>query len=405
MALPAPVVARPVRATAGRRALQLALLFGGLLVLGIVCGGRAQADGLSSDAGSLGAGHVAVREHVADSVQKLRGAGPRENPALSEATGSTEASDAPGPSTAASTATSAPERAKARPAAQAPAPVRPAAQASAPVRPAEPTPNPAAPEHAPGVQTSPDAKSSPEAKPASGVKRLARHLHDGPAAPSDPTAPATNVAKTTATAATATVRTYLTGPLRQQVEALGGDQVRLRSVADALRYLTAPVGATVRQVAGPVEELATRVVADLVGAWDRPGPPAATTPQQSDTPAAHGDRSGTAEYAEYAEYADRTHAAASAPQAYDVARFGDVQKAEAGARAEARPASPVVPQRPDGVPSAGASAGDGGSSRHGDLHAAAFGDRAPVLLASGATASAGTAPVVDRLRDIPEFPG
>ncbi|MGD6743779.1 hypothetical protein ACOKM3_18255 [Streptomyces sp. BH106] len=412
MALPAPV-ARLVRATAGRRALQLALLFGGLFVLGIVCGGRAQADGLT-DAGSLGAGHVAVREHVADSVGKLREAGSREAPDPSGESSASEATEST-KDTGAST--------HAKPTAPTQGPADPA---PAPVRPAEPAPNPVdaqhAPEanapgaeHAPGTNA-PNAEHASGVQHASGVKHLARPLHEKPAAPAAPSDPATRTSTSTRTL-TAPVHAYLTEPLRQHIEALGGGQVRLRSAVDALRYLTAPVGATVRQVTGPVEELATRAVAELVGAVPeqlthgrlgriigivdpadaRPAPPAVTEPQQADAAAVHGDRPATAEA--------RPHAAVSGPQAYDVAQFGDVQKAEAGARSEARPAAPVVPQRPDGVPSAGASAGDGGSTRHGDLHAATFGGRAPVLLASGATASAGTEPVVDRLRDIPEFPG
>ncbi|MFJ9126136.1 hypothetical protein ACIRJS_18780 [Streptomyces sp. NPDC102340] len=415
MALPAPV-ARLVRATAGRRALQLALLFGGLFVLGIVCGGRAQADGLS-DAGSLGSGHVAVREHVADSVGKLRDAGSREAPAPSKAS---EASKATEP-TKATEDTGASTHAKPTAPTQGreAAPAADPAPAPAPVRPAEPTPNPVDAQPAPGTDApnvdAPDAKHASGVQHVSDVKRLARPLHDKAAAPAA-SDPATRTATPTRTV-TAPVQAYLAEPLRQHIEALGGDRARLRSAVDALRYLTAPVGATVRQVTGPVEELATRAVAELVGAVPeqltdgrlggiirivdpadaRPAPPAATAPQQSDAPAVHGDRHATAE--------SRSHAAVSGPQAPDVAQFGDVQKAEASTQAAARPASPVVPQRPDGAPSAGASAGDGGSTRHGDLHAATFGGRAPVLLASGATASAGTAPVVDRLRDIPEFPG
>lgn len=415
MALPAPV-ARLVRATAGRRALQLALLFGGLFVLGIVCGGRAQADGLS-DAGSLSSGHVTVREHVADSVGKLRDAGSREAPAPSEASKAAESAKA----TESTKATGASTHAKPTAPTQGreAAPAADPAPAPAPVRPAEPAPNPVDAQPAPGTDApnvdAPDAKHASGVQHVSDVKRLARPLHDKAAAPAA-SDPATRTATPTRTV-TAPVQAYLAEPLRQRIEALGGDRARLRSAVDALRYLTAPVGATVRQVTGPVEELATRAVAELVGAVPeqltdgrlggiirivdpadaRPAPPAATAPQQSETPAVHGDRHATAE--------GRSHAAVSGPQAPDVAQFGDVQKAEAGTQAAARPASPVVPQRPDGAPSAGASAGDGGSTRHGDLHAATFGGRAPVLLASGATASAGTAPVVDRLRDIPEFPG
>ncbi|MGH4034250.1 hypothetical protein ACQB60_35630 [Actinomycetota bacterium Odt1-20B] len=51
------------------------------------------------------------------------------------------------------------------------------------------------------------------------------------------------------------------------------------------------------------------------------------------------------------------------------------------------------------------SVGDTSSPRHGDLHAAAFGDRAAVLLASGPVRASEGAPTRDRHRDIPEFPG
>ncbi|MFD7292833.1 hypothetical protein ACFV9W_06045 [Streptomyces sp. NPDC059897] len=398
MALPAPV-ARPVRATAGRRALQLALLFGGLFVLGILCGGRAQADGLS-DAGAAGAdslrsGHVAVREHVADSARKLREAGSRE----------------------------------------APAPVEPATD-----RPAEPVAEPAAePEHmhakapaAPAPATAPAPTRDRVTTPVRQATPAATPLPANDPAPVRPaeTAPhPTNTHPTNAQHAAHAVRQQASASaesLRKRLEAvrgesLGDGRARLGAAVDAVRYLTAPVGATVHRLTGPVEELATRAVADLVEAVPgqltdvglgglvgivdpaelRPEPPAATTPPGANAPAEreHGERPAKT------QATDRSHAAASGPQAYDVARFGDVQQAEADAQATARPAGPVVPQRPDGVPSAGASAGDGSSTRHGDLHAAAFGGRAPVLLASGAQASAGTSPVVDRLREVPEFPG
>lgn len=53
----------------------------------------------------------------------------------------------------------------------------------------------------------------------------------------------------------------------------------------------------------------------------------------------------------------------------------------------------------------GQSAGDGSSTRHSDLAAAAFGSGATARLLSGATASSHAAPTRDRHRDIPEFPG
>ncbi|RVU18320.1 hypothetical protein EOT10_32650 [Streptomyces antnestii] len=53
----------------------------------------------------------------------------------------------------------------------------------------------------------------------------------------------------------------------------------------------------------------------------------------------------------------------------------------------------------------GQSAGDGSSTRHCDLAAAAFGSGSTARLLSGATAPAHAAPTRDRQRDIPEFPG
>ncbi|MFI5657342.1 hypothetical protein [Streptomyces sp. NPDC051684] len=417
MALPAPV-ARLARATAGRRALQLALLFGGLFVLGILCGGRAQADGLSdagaSGADSLRAGHAAVREHVADSVRKLRGTGSREAPATAEST-SEPTTERPAQPAAE------PEHMHAKaPATPAPAavPAPPRDRIATPERQAAPaaTPSPA------------DAPSSTDASSSADAPSPAADLASIWAVEQAPTpVDVRHAAHAVRHKASVSAESLSAESLRERLESvrgesLGDGRARLGAAVDAVRYLTAPVGAAVHRLTGPVEELATRAVADLVAvvpgqlpdvglgglvddivdpANHQPQPPAATTPHEANASAEreHGERPTAA------QATDRSHAAASDPQAYDVARFGDGQKAEAGARAEARPAAPVVPQRPDGVPSAGASAGDGGSSRHGDLHAAAFGDRAPVLLASGATASGGTAPVVDRLREVPEFPG
>ncbi|TGA90323.1 hypothetical protein [Streptomyces sp. MZ04] len=53
----------------------------------------------------------------------------------------------------------------------------------------------------------------------------------------------------------------------------------------------------------------------------------------------------------------------------------------------------------------GPSAGDGGSTRHGDPCAASGDSRAPVRLLAGAGASQVSASLRDRHRDIPEFPG
>ncbi|MFI0237042.1 hypothetical protein [Streptomyces sp. NPDC016845] len=116
-------------------------------------------------------------------------------------------------------------------------------------------------------------------------------------------------------------------------------------------------------------------------------------------------------------YAPGPYALAPAgPTAYDPAGTGAVQENRADAhphRSSAarhtvapQPAAPHAPVHPGGVLVAGASAADGGGSRHGDLHAAAFaGRRVSVLLPPGAFASGTAAPVTDRHRDIPVLPG
>ncbi|MGA4850759.1 hypothetical protein ACOBQB_32640 [Streptomyces sp. G5(2025)] len=52
-----------------------------------------------------------------------------------------------------------------------------------------------------------------------------------------------------------------------------------------------------------------------------------------------------------------------------------------------------------------ATAVDGNASRHGDPHAAALDSRAPVRLLAGPGCPADSAPLRDRHRDVPEFPG
>ncbi|MEU8485414.1 hypothetical protein [Streptomyces sp. NPDC048641] len=65
---------------------------------------------------------------------------------------------------------------------------------------------------------------------------------------------------------------------------------------------------------------------------------------------------------------------------------------------------PAAPAFPSGS-TVGQSAGDGSSTRHSDLAAAAFGSSATARLLPGATAPSHAAPTRDRHRDIPEFPG
>lgn len=73
-------------------------------------------------------------------------------------------------------------------------------------------------------------------------------------------------------------------------------------------------------------------------------------------------------------------------------------------KAAGSPTPAPVPAFPSGS-AVGQSAGDGSTTRHSDLAAAAFGSGATARLLPGATGSSHAVPTRDRHRDIPEFPG
>ncbi|MFJ9039143.1 hypothetical protein ACIRF8_21425 [Streptomyces sp. NPDC102406] len=231
-------------------------------------------------------------------------------------------------------------------------------------------------------------------------------------------------------------------------------------VLDTVRQVTEPVGEWAGQVVGGVAESVTHPLpggpdgppalpelpelpVDPGHALPQPGPsepadpadpaepavPAATadpaaasTAATAATTATSGARTASATAplahdpaAESGEHGARAHAVVqagprtfgSAATASDgpVRRGGTHHTPVARHTAAPAPAAPGTPQRPDGAPVANASASDGGASRHSELHATSFGVRVPVLLPPGALASGAPAPVADRHRDIPEFPG
>ncbi|MFJ8820190.1 hypothetical protein ACIREE_00245 [Streptomyces sp. NPDC102467] len=299
IASPAPAARLP-RAVLRRRALQLALLLGGLIGLGYLCGGQAHADDASGAAvGAPAPRHVAVRESVHE-------------------------------------AASAPER---------------------------------------KVRTAPGRVSGD-------------------------------------------VRARVAEPVREKVVKPAVDTVR-EVTEPVTEPVTESVGELTGQVVGGLVEKTPRPLPDVPPALpalpELPGMPGHSAPRP--VPAEPAEPAATqpvhAPAAERGKHsAPRAHGAATAgPTAYDSAWPGDVQRngvrhaSAARHTAAAQPAAPHAPPRPDGALVAGAAAGDGSSTRHGDLHAAAFGSRVPVLLPPGALASGGPAPVADRHRDIPEFPG
>ncbi|MYT68607.1 MULTISPECIES: hypothetical protein [unclassified Streptomyces] len=299
----APTV-RLAHAVGGRRALRLALLFGGLLVLVLLCGGRAHAsDASDGSAGIVPAAGLSVEPHLPAAGQKPAGK-PVENH------------------------------------------VRKSAQKSA------------------------QKAVTKAGRDTGAVVHHVREAVDAVAERADARTP----------------RTPLTGTVRT----------------------------VVRHVAEPVEELAGAVSRPLPEVPGLPGLPGAgaeppvpstgdTVPRPTTTPAPADREAAQHPTAKTRQSADVT--------GWDTARFGDgsatgAGRSAAGARhTEARPAAPSVPPGPDHAPVANTSLGDGSSTRHGDLHAAAFGSRLPVLLTPGATASGDASPVFDRLREIPQFPG
>ncbi|MFE6888881.1 hypothetical protein [Streptomyces sp. NPDC057694] len=332
----APVV-RPLRAVDGRRALQLALLFGGLIVLGLLCAGRAQA---SDSVGGVVPGarlsadpveRVSAELHLPASAQHLA-----QHPV--------------------------------QPQHPARKPVQNSVQNSVqhPVR--EPAQNP--------VPNSAQKSDGRQKAVVSGPGKGAPHALRAPAAASDIVRPFAG-----------TVRSAV----RQVVEPVVVLAGEVREAGGGL------VGAVARPLpSGPV------LLPQLPGIPGPPGagaePPAASVGTADPQPAARG--------AAQHPTAQRSAGATGDDPAWFGGESAAGGQSAVGARhVEARPAAPSVPPRPDNAPVANASVGDGGSTRHGDLHAAAFGSRVPVLLTPGATASGDARPVLDRLREIPRFPG
>ncbi|MCQ4214199.1 hypothetical protein [Streptomyces longispororuber] len=337
MALPAPAERLP-RSTGGRRALQLALLLGGLIALGFLCGGRAHAD---ASADSLVPHTAAVRDAASDAVRGVR------------------------------------ER------------------VVEPVR---------------------ERVAEPAAEPVR--EHLAEPVQE-------------HVTEPVRRQVTDPVRGRVVDPVREQVADRATEPVREHVVDPVNDRVLRPVLHTVGDVVRPVGELTGAVVGGLADAAPRPlpsgppswpglpglpglpgvsdpapQPPTAGVPQQPGTDAVPAGTEKRPARPDTKSPAGRTaHAVVDQGTGY-VYGYGPAgHRAAPVARAAGQPGAPAAPPRPDGVPSAGTAAGDGGSPRHGDLHAAAFGGRLPVLLVPGALAPGTASPVADRHRDIPEFPG
>jgi hypothetical protein len=364
---------RTTRTAAGRRALQLVLLAGALVVLGFLCGGRAQAAEGSSTASVSLSSAGAVPSGPVDGVRSL----------TSSVVGTVgRLTHLPG-----------------APAVHPGAPTAP----PKPVVPVESKPNPAAPA-APSV---PKPAAEPPAKTPEVPEPPANPVTD-PVAPVDPvTRPVTDPVTGSPTTPASTVP-VLGPPAGQLVQSVGGRV--LQPVGDLVETVTAGLGEAAAQIP-PLTSLPSMPA--LPGAPSLPGLPALPV-HTLPVPVTQAPQPGAAGHAAEAAVDDRRSGAGAGGTAYGPrSRAAHVDTAAAthvrgvGQRMPGAGYAPAQ-QAPDADPTGelvSRSAVDNGSSRHSDAHAVPLNHRAPMLLVPGAAARADAAGIRDRHRDIPVFPG
>lgn len=339
---------RVMRTAAGRCALQLALLVGGLFVLGFLCGEQAHAaDGVTSATSVTSAASARVTPSApADGVRELtKGTvGRLVNP-----------------------------------------PAKPCADDAAP--PARHTARHASPSTQPAGEPNASKPSAPkDARPSTGVTSSAGSKRTAGVTLTD--------------ALTQPVADQVVRPVTEQV--IQSVDVRVvRPVGDLVQSVTdelADAQGTTPSLPGSPSLPILPGLPELPRLPGLPGPtlpaPVTTTPQGSaDTPptAGHADGSGAAATGMYG------------PR-LDAARVGAHPPAQGRALAGHAPAHQAPTDDPTDALS-GKSAVDNGTSRHGgDAHAVTLNHRAPYGLVLGAAARVGADGTRDRHRDIPVSP-
>ncbi|MYW68385.1 hypothetical protein GTY65_30565 [Streptomyces sp. SID8379] len=395
---PSAPAARLLRAAAGRRALQLALLCGGLLALGLLCGGRAHA--ADSSDGPLPAARATAGplERVSGGLRLPTSGSTGDRVAHGDGVGSAQKSAQK--SVRKSTQEPAQEPAR--------EPVR-----ESPQRPARESLQQSARKPVEGSAQKPVQKPVEKSGEKSGEKSVRTSVQRADAVVSEGVnrvqgGAVESVSRRAAGSAVTSVRGHLVRPL--------ADTVRY-TVRQVVEPVVEPVVAPVRVLVGQVREAGGEVVTAVVRPLPSgdavlprlPGVPGLSGDAEAEVPPASAGpaapRPAEHEASEHAEGPRSGEAAVCGPVWFGDAAGAGANREAAARHSAVRPSAPSAPARPDGVPAANASVSDGGSTRHGDLHAAAFGSRVPVLLPPGATASGGGAPVADRQREIPEFPG
>ncbi|MED7822126.1 hypothetical protein [Streptomyces chiangmaiensis] len=346
---------RTMRTAAGRRALHLALLVGGLLALGFLCEGQAQA----ADGTPPASAAPAAARTPADAVRPVEGAMRRIEKTVGGTVGRTVKDSGS---------------------------AEPAAHRARPVPPAGSTRHgtlvlPPAGRHTPSASRTSAAR--PDDVP---VTR--------PAAPGAAVDPVASVVRTVPEV---------------------GDTLR-QVVRPVVGKLLQPVGDTVVQPVGGLVQTVTEGLPDTPAQPSLPSlPTLSELPELPVLPGLPASPVHTlpAPSAPQQPGGERGHPSAveqrkSEAHAFPAAAVQvPAEQSAPHARHAARSPQMLVHQAPGGDPGTYGDqpAADGGVPRHGDAHAVAFSDRAPLPLMRGATTVVTADGTRDRHRGIPEFPG
>ncbi|MEV7029286.1 hypothetical protein AB0N99_03545 [Streptomyces sp. NPDC093272] len=392
--LPAPA-ARPSRTAAGRRALRLAVLAGGLFALALLCGGRAHAaDGAPAvPSTSAPASLVSPLD-----VEKVL-------PSAGTATDDRATDERPTP-------------AQAAPAQPTPVQAKPAGAAPLEAPLTATTPGTDAPRATTTASTAATATPSPSDTPATrratspqGLPRTApRTSTAASAAPKPPVSPVLPVVSVlpvvgeTVRSVTGAVTTTVTGTVTGTLDTV----------------VTRGLGEVVRQISQLPGE-ATTLPGQLPTLPVPPGTPSTLpVPPVGSAPAPVTSAPGTAPARPAAPEEGRQQSPRTRTAATPAVPYGPRGTVLAAAPVSATAAHPHTgghraahavdgPNRPapagDPDGALGKSVVDGGSARHADAYAVTFADRAPLRLVPGTAAHTDAAGTPDRYRDIPVFPG
>ncbi|MGW1589449.1 hypothetical protein [Streptomyces sp. NPDC002386] len=348
-AAPFGTAVRTLRTAAGRRALQLALLLGGLLALGFLCGEQAHAaegtPAVPVSSAQPRTGHENATTAEAPTIKALIGKAPTIKAPTTEA-------DAAGTTTATTRTVTATARSV----------TAPAAAASSVI--------------------ASDVEAGPVAERA---VTSVRGVTDG-----------TVVERAVTSVGAVTER--VVAPVRTVVRETAGTLDTARATA-----LPGSSSLSVPQFPGISDRLPVQQPPAPVTPGPRPDRHGGMAPAagQAERPGAESAKHPGHRAAAPARPSAVTYGPDAGPAAAQAPAHVPARRATAAAGAPAQ--RPTPPADPDGA--LGKQATDGTASRHGDAHAIALDGRAPLRLLPGTTARVDAPGTRERHRDIPLFPG